>query len=191
MLRSDFYASGSSKLDHALKPIQRYCEQELGMKKDACMIDGWDEAKIQEIISKQRERVKVAKKRGDTYLPGICICVDDLADDHKAMHSKTLNSLYTRGRHSCITTIVLTQKYRLLDSTIRVNATALFVFRMRNNKDLEAVIEENSALADKDTLLDVYKLATTEPYSFLYIDLTKSEPNKAFFKSFKSRLQVE
>ena len=85
----------------------------------------------------------------------------------------------------------MTQKYRLLDSTVRVNATALFVFRMRNNKDLEAVLEENSALADKDTLLEVYNAATQEPYQFLYIDLTQPQPNLAFFKGFKSRLQVE
>ena len=84
------------------------------------------------------------KRGGDKYIGGICFCVDDLADDHKAMHSKTLNSLFTRGRHSCITTIVMTQKYRLLDATIRINVTALFVFRMSNSKDLEAVLEETA-----------------------------------------------
>ena len=85
----------------------------------------------------------------------------------------------------------MTQKYTLLDNTIRVNATALFVFRMRNNKDLEAVIEEHSAMADTKTLLEVYNLATKEPYQFLYIDLTKSQPNETFFKGFQTRLMVE
>ena len=161
------------------------------MKKDEALIDGWQEDKLKLIISKQRKYVREAKKRGDTTIDGICIVCDDMADNHKAMHSNTLNSLFTRGRHSCITTIVMTQKYRLLDNTIRVNATALFVFRMRNNKDLEAVIEENSAMADKKTLLEVYNLATKEPYQFLYIDLTKSRPNEAFFKGFQTRLMVE
>ena len=27
-----YYASGSSKLDHNLKPIRKYCEKELGME---------------------------------------------------------------------------------------------------------------------------------------------------------------
>ena len=135
--------------------------------------------------------MKEAKKQGGLNIKGICIVCEDMDDNHKAMHSSTLNSLFTRGRHSCITTIVMTQKYRLLDSTIRVNATALFVFRMRNNKDLEAVLEENSAMADKKTLLDAYNLATKEPYQFLYIDLTKSQPNEAFFKGFQTRLKVE
>ena len=79
----------------------------------------------------------------------------------------------------------MVQKYRLLDSTIRVNATALFVFRMRNSRDLDAVLEENGALADRETLLQVYNAATKEPYSFLYIDLTKSEPNETFSKALK------
>ena len=134
-----YYASGSSTLDHQLKPLQEYCEKELGMKKGECLIDGWKEDNIKDIISTQRKKVREAKKRGDTRLEGICIVCDDMADNHRAMHSSTLNSLFTRGRHSCITTIVMTQKYRLLDNTIRVNATALFVFRMRNNKDLENV----------------------------------------------------
>ena len=80
----------------------------------------------------------------------------------------------------------MVQRYRLLDSTTRVNATALFVFRMRINKDLEAVIEESSALADMETLLEVYNAATKEPYQFLYIDLTKPGPNKAFSKASKA-----
>lgn len=69
--------------------------------------------------------------------------------------------------------------------TIRVIATALFVFRMRNSKDLEAVLEENSAITDNNALLLVYNAAIKEPYQFLYIDLTNSEPNKAFSKSSK------
>ena len=42
---------------------------------------------------------------------------------------------------------------------------------MRNHKDLEAVIEENSALIDKKTVHEVYRKATEEPYSFLFVNL--------------------
>ena len=78
--------------------------------------------------------MKEAKKRGDNTIPGICLVTDDVAYDHKVKHSQTLNSIFTRGRHSCITTIVTTQKYRLLDATIRVNANALFVFECATPK---------------------------------------------------------
>jgi hypothetical protein len=62
---------------------------------------------------------------------------------------------------------VSTQKYKALATIIRVNATALIVFRCRSALELQAIIEENSAVYDKDTLLRLYHEATDEPYSFL------------------------
>ena len=48
----------------------------------------------------------------------------------------------------------------------KVNATELYVSRLRNYEDLETFIDEVSAAADKKTLLHTNKLATDEPYSF-------------------------
>ena len=50
--------------------------------------------------------------------------------------------------------------------------------------DLDAWIEEVSALADEKTLLDIYQLATQEPYSFLYIKLIENDMNKIFMIKF-------
>ena len=155
---------------------------------DPCLRDGWKEAEVAEILAKQRKVVTTAKKRGMTELPAICVCIDDCADDKKAMHGNMLQSLFTRGRHSNVTVILMTQRYRLLDVTTRVNANALFIFRMRNAKDLEAIVEENSAVADKDTLLRVYDQATREKYCFLFVGLMQSDPNLMFFKNTTARL---
>ena len=110
-----YYANGSNKLYHNIKPLQKYCEEELGMHKSECLIDGWGGKQITDIISKQHQKVKETKERRQKTIEGICLVTDDLADDHKVMHSKTLSSLFTRRRHSCITTIVMTQKCKLLD----------------------------------------------------------------------------
>ena len=45
----------------------------------------------------------------------------------------------------------------------------MFVFRLRNNQDLQTFLDEVSALIDKSTLLEMYRLATKEEYSFFYI----------------------
>ena len=101
------------------------------------------------------------------------IIVDDFADDPTfSRNSKLLHSLFTRGRHSMISTIVATQKFSAIHPIIRTNATELFVYRLRNYKDLESFLEELSALYDKKTLLELYKYATDAPYSFLYVKLT-------------------
>ena len=45
--------------------------------------------------------------------------------------------------------------------------THLFIYRLRNYSDLEAIVEELSAIYDKKTLLEIYHQAVAEPYSFL------------------------
>ena len=80
-----------------------------------------------------------------------------------------------------ISTIVSTQKYRAISNIIRVNATNLYVFRLRNGGDLEALIDELNALTDKKTLLQLYNMATSEPYSFLFINLNAKKLNDIFY----------
>ena len=66
-----------------------------------------------------------------------------------------------------ISTITATQKFSAIHPIIRVNATELLVYRLRNYKGLETFIEEVSAVCDKKTLLQLYNTATSEPHSFL------------------------
>ena len=101
-----------------------------------------------------------------------------------------LHALFTRGRHSGISTIVSTQKFTALHPIIRVNATELFVFRLRNYKDLETFIEEVSALIDKKSLMEIYNLATNEPYSFLYVKWEKNKKDM-FLIRFDKKFTIE
>ena len=101
------------------------------------------------------------------------VVVDDFADDPRfSRHSKLLHALYTRGRHNSMSVITSTQKFTALSPIIRVNATQLFVYHLRNYGDLQTFLEELGALLkDKKTLLEIYSLATSQPYSFLYVNL--------------------
>jgi hypothetical protein len=54
---------------------------------------------------------------------------------------------------------------------IRVNATALCVFRFRSEQELVAICEEISVVYPKDTVIALIRHATEQPYSFLYVDL--------------------
>ena len=42
----------------------------------------------------------------------------------------------------------------------------------------------------KRLLLEIYNEATSEPYSFLYCNLTKSDIDEVFMKNFTHRIQV-
>ena len=183
------YFSASADLDPSLKPIEKYCKDELGQ--DECLHSEFDDDFIAEILSKQRKVITAARKRNDgEYLPQLLIVVDDFADSHQVSKGRTLTSLFTRGRHLGTSTWVLSQKLRLIGSAIRVNQTFVICFRLRNFQDLQAVIEENSALVPQKTLRELYDLATEQPYQFLYIDLQAKTLQETFYRSFEARLVV-
>ena len=69
---------------------------------------------------------------------------------------KMLHALYTPGRHNRFSTITATQKFSSIAPIIRVNASELYVYRLRNYKDLETFIDETSAVANEKTLLHRY-----------------------------------
>ena len=87
-----------------------------------------------------------------------------------------------------ISTFVLTQKLRLAGSILRVNAQALVVFRLRNGLERDAILEELSGIYDKKTLMEMYQLATAEPYSFWYINLAASRVEDMFWLRFEQRM---
>ena len=83
-----------------------------------------------------------------------------------------------------ISTITSTQVYKAISNVVRKNMTHLFIYRLRNYSDLEAIIEELSAVYDKKTLLQMYHEAISEPYSFLYVNLMAKDRSKMFMSKF-------
>ena len=122
------------------------------------------------------------KKKNVKKLYSILIVIDDMADNSSfSRHSKLLHGLYTRGRHSMVSVITATQKFNALSPIIRVNATELYVYRLRNNRDLESFVEEVSASVDKKSLLKIYHKCTEEPFRFLYVKLTSKTIHDMFY----------
>ena len=102
-----------------------------------------------------------------------------------------MHNIYTRGRHNSISCITSSQKFNALAPIIRVNATELFLYRLRNYKDIEMYLEEVSALAPKPVLLEIYNLATHDPYSFLYVNLRAESRQQMFYIRFDKRIELE
>ena len=167
--------SPSITVDTTWTPVKEYIEKEMNVShtdKEPIYFDHYDSADLNKIIDTQHKIIEYMKKKGHKKLYSILIVVDDFADDSSfSRHSKLLHSLYTRGRHNSISTITATQKFSALAPIIRVNATELYVYRLRNYKDLETFIEEVSAISEKKSILEIYNLATKEPYSFSFVNL--------------------
>jgi hypothetical protein len=185
--------SPSIEVDSTWLPVKQYIEKYMNVqntKEEPIYFDHYDPQNLHNIIDTQHKIIDYMKKQNIKKIYSILVIVDDFADDPSfSRHSKILHALYTRGRHNSISTITATQKFTAISPIIRVNATELFIYRLRNYRDLETFIEEVSAVVDKKTLLEIYNMATSEPYSFLYVNLRAKNKNDMFWIKF-NRIEI-
>ena len=79
----------------------------------------------------------------------------------------------------------------MLAPIIRLNASSLYIFRLKNASELMSFIEENSAIVDKQQLLDMYHQAANDaPYSFFYVNMNAKNVNDMFFLRFEQAFQI-
>ena len=178
-------------MDPCWRPVAKFVREELKVDpdKEQWAWDRYDPGALQEIIDTQRQVIAAAKEKKLRRMFNVLIVVDDFADNPQfSRREALLHSLFTRGRHAFISTIVATQKFRAISPIVRVNATALVVFRLRSEQELLAIVEEISAVYPKDTVISLIRKATEQQYSFLYVDLAAKRPDQMFWLRFEKRL---
>ena len=189
-----FIFSPSVHTDPTFVEVKKYIRTQMKVddKKEDVYFEHHNPDELQQVIDTQTKVITYMKDHKHKKLHSILIVVDDHADDlNFVRHSKLLHALATRGRHQAISFILSTQKYKSLANIIRLNASSLYVFKLKNQTELDAFIEESSALVDKKTLLEMYKEAVKEPYSFFYININSKDINHMFYVRFERRFQVE
>ena len=186
--------SPSIDIDSAWQPVKDYIAKELKInnEKEKIYFDSYEPDELNNIIETQHKIIELLKKNKQKKLYQILIIIDDFADDQAfTRQSKLLHSLYIRGRHMMISTITATQVYKAISPIIRKNITDLYVFKLRNQQDLDSVIEEVSAVSNKKTLFELYNTATSTPYSFLYIKLNSKSIDDMFYVNFETLLKIK
>lgn len=161
--------SHSINLDHSWEPVKQYLNKFYDGKHE--LFDHYDQDSLNDIIDAQEEAISYLKSMNKKEMFNILIVLDDMMDDKKAMrNNKILDKLFIRGRHSYISTILSVQKYVSVSPVIRFNTSADIIFKLRSQKDLDALIEEFGALADKKQILNKYNEIVSKPYNFLYVN---------------------
>ena len=186
--------SPSINVDHTWLPVKSYLDNKISLSEDepSLYYDTYDPESLQAIINTQRKIVEHQKTKRSNKLFSILIIVDDFADDVSfSRNSKLLHSLYVRGRHNQISTLVSTQKFAALSPLIRVNACSLYVFRLRNYQDLNTFLDEVSAIVDRKTLLQMYKSATDLDFGFLFVKLNSRSKKNMFMVKFNSYIEFD
>ena len=149
----------------------------LRQKEEECFFEDFNPADLQGVIDRQQKLIEGLKTINVQILPGILIVLDDIAGNIDiARREVLLHTLFFRGWHQKISTVISTQKYRALAPQTRSQALSFFVFRVRSQQELDALLDEVSALGGRKTVESFYREATKKPYSFLYIRLDQSEP---------------
>ena len=148
---------------------------------------------LDEIINVQFHIIALSRKQGRKREPQILIYLDDVSDNPKfTRNNALLNKLYTRGRHARITTVTSVHRQRtILPPVVRAQLTGILYFRQRNSLELLSFLEEYSAmLPSKDDMERIYRIATQEPYSFLFVNLKAQDVNDMFFVGFRQRIRI-
>ena len=140
--------SQSIHLNRTYDPIKELQKQ---IKDEDLYFETFDEASLQNIIHNHSRIIAKLKDEKEKEMFNICIVIDDFIDDKRiSNNSKALNSLFIRGRQSFISTICLIQKYISVSPMVRLIVSALMIFKLKNMKDLKALLDETSALVNRE-----------------------------------------
>ena len=177
-----------------LQKLKKYIRDELHVddEQEQVYFDNFNPSDLENVIERQNKIISYMKSKKIKKLHSILIVIDDHADDPKFVrYSKFLHGLFTRGRHDAVSVICSTQKYNVLAPIIRLNASSLYIFRLKHASELMSFIEENSAIDDKQQLLDMYHQAVNfAPYSSFYVNMNSKDINKMFHINFEQAFQI-
>ena len=158
------------------------------------MFDKWDPQIILDTMEEMRKaNAYVRKNRKQLQATRLYSChltVDDWADSPHVSKSNNspLIQLFTKGRHSQCSCTVLTQKFRLLNSAIRINCHSLWIGRVTSSLELKALAEEFGAAAgSEDNFLEMVRRATAPDFGFLFIVFGL---RIRFFNSYKGEFKI-
>lgn len=154
-------------------------------KLDSTAID-----KLNEIIESQDAKIKKSSIKSVARTSKILIVCDDCISEKVFMKSDILSRLATAGRHSLISTIILSQSYTKVPRVIRLQSQGLILFPSSND-ELELL---NADLCPPNTtkkqFMELIRYATKEPYSFLFVNHHVKNQEEQFRKNFDKILSI-
>lgn len=144
----------------------------------------FDEAAIAEIMEDQK---RLIDRWGKQKAPHVLIVLDDLITMLPQSKQSILTRLFFSARHWKISLILTTQSYKATSKAIRLNCSHMIIYKT-NNRERDLMGEEQ--VLDIPLWRSVYNMATSEAYSFLYIDNTK-QPKDRYYVRFEDKIVLD
>lgn len=158
---------------------------------EECFISTFSESSVNDILLQQQEMIAYLEEHDYTKHTAdrILLLFDDLVGSN--LYSRAQDApfmvLNTTHRHKSISILMVSQAYKAIPKTIRINFTCMILFRIPNQQELEVIYQEYPMGYSKKEWYSVYEYATTEPHAFLYYN-TMFPKNKQVMLSFKKYL---
>lgn len=183
--------SPSVDIDSAWHPIKVLADS----LKGSTFHSEWDEPALRDILDRQRAEIKSLKDaKSRKPLPQVLTIIDDFGDRYDIMHSASnvLTTLFIRGRHLGSSCWLSSQKLTAISQVARVNFRFICVWRLRNYREIQSLMEELSALYPQSVLHEMYELAINdEDHSFWYVNLVSKHKEDMFWVRFEHKLALQ
>lgn len=129
------------------------------------------------IIQKQKEAIEIyGKKRVRPLL----LLLDDVIDTGLLDPRGAIELLAVRGRHLSITVIIVSQSYKRISRTMRLQLNALYFFRSNNIGEIDRVVEELVPKKNREKMLVAIKKIFEKPYAFITVDFDTTNMTRRF-----------
>lgn len=175
----NIYIISNNSLDKKLEVLM----EELDVPSSNYM--AFNEAKIEalyEILEEQHEESKVKEQK--------LIIFDDIAysGDLKSAQHGIVSRIVCNGRHLLLSSLFTSQKFSLLSTVIRSQATALFIGNT-SNKELELIETEFNVLENKKQFMKMVR-ANTSGRNFVFVNLSNSDEEGVYLNSDFEKIDV-
>ncbi len=106
--------------------------------------------------------------------------------------SNILTTLFVRGRHFGSSCWLSSQKLTAIAQVARVNFRFMLVWRLRNFREIQSLMEELIAIYPANVLHEMYKAAIEdEDHSFWFINMVAKKKDDMFFVRFDQKIVYE
>lgn len=185
ILHSDLmkkFTNGDEENVIIMSPTMQYSgdfkefEMTKDLKQNRKMFYDFNAEVIQDLIAEMKF---VIKHYGKERTPHVLLILDDCLEN--VNYHSIINTLFIKGRHFNVSTIVLCQQLKRVSRTMRINAKYLTCFRCGNSSEFEDVLDEYVGKKEKPLIRDqANQYLNNNLWSYLHCNLKTQDFKKRY-----------
>lgn len=155
-----------------------------GRMRKSDMYSHYEEEDLQRVMTEQMNSIRRLKRKGKSKHEAdrTLLVFDDLVGSSlfSAKKNNPFRRLNATMRHYSMSAMMVSQAYKEIPKTVRVNGTGLILFSIDNQSELKSIYEENTCGLTEDDWLKVYHQCTDKPFGFMYINYARPKGERIF-----------